>query len=96
MIIYLDKEDHVYTSAADGRTAVETTVFDGMPARAIECYKYINKNGVEFVQAAIPASEVANQYAIGELEGQNTELLDTIAEMVEDVYNQDVSEIEGG
>ena len=95
MIIYLDKEDHVYTSAADGRTAVETTVFDGMPARAIECYKYTNKNGVEFVQAVVPASEIANQYAIGELEGQNTELLDTIAEMVEEVYESD-TELIGG
>lgn len=95
MIIYLDKEDHVYTSSADGRTAVETTVFDGMPARAIECYKYINKNGVEFVQAVVPASEIANQYAIGELEGQNTELLDTIAEMVEEVYESD-TELIGG
>ena len=95
MIIYLDKEDHVYTSSADGRTAVETTVFDGMPARAIECYKYINKNGVEFVQAIVPASEIANQYAIGELEGQNTELLDTVAEMVEEVYESD-TELIGG
>lgn len=95
MIIYLDKEGHVYTSSADGRTAVETTVFDGMPARAIECYKYINKNGVEFVQAIVPASEIANQYAIGELEGQNTELLDTIAEMVEEVYESD-TELIGG
>lgn len=95
MIIYLDKEDHVYTSSADGRTAVETTVFDGMPVRAIECYKYINKNGVEFVQAVVPASEIANQYAIGELEGQNTELLDTIAEMVEEVYESD-TELIGG
>ena len=95
MIIYLDKEDHVYTSSADGRTAVETTVFDGMPARAIECYKYINKNGVEFVQAVVPASEIANQYAIGEFEGQNTELLDTIAEMVEEVYESD-TELIGG
>ena len=95
MIIYLDKEDHVYTSPADGRTAAETTVFDGMPARAIECYKYINKNGVEFVQAVVPASEIANQYAIGELEGQNTELLDTIAEMVEEVYESD-TELIGG
>lgn len=95
MIIYLDKEDHVYTSSADGRTAVETTVFDGMPARAIECYKYINKNGVEFAQAVVPASEIANQYAIGELEGQNTELLDTIAEMVEEVYESD-TELIGG
>ena len=95
MIIYLDKEDHVYTSSADGRTAVETTVFDGMPARAIECYKYINKNGVEFVQAVVPASEIANQYAIGEFEGQNTELLDTIAEIVEEVYESD-TELIGG
>lgn len=95
MIIYLDKEDHVYTSSADGRTAVETTVFDEMPARAIECYKYINKNGVEFVQAVVPAFEIANQYAIGELEGQNTELLDTIAEMVEEVYESD-TELIGG
>lgn len=73
MTIYLDKENHVYASAADGRTAVETAVFDGLPVRAIECYKYVNKNGVEFVQAFVPASEVANQYAIGELEGQNAE-----------------------
>ena len=95
MIIYLDKEDHVYTSPADGRTTVETTVFDGMPTRAIECYKYTNKNGVEFVQAIVSASEIANQYTIGELEGQNTELLDTIAEMVEEVYESD-TELIGG
>lgn len=81
MIIYLDKENHVYTSSADGRTAVETTVFDGMPTRAIECYKYVSKNGVEFVQAFVPASEVANQYAIGELEGQNAEYEAALSEI---------------
>ena len=81
MTIYLDKENHVYASAADGRTAVETTVFDGLPARAIECYKYVNKNGVEFVQAFVPASEVANQYAIGELEGQNAEYETALSEI---------------
>lgn len=81
MTIYLDKENHVYASAADGRTAVETTVFDGLPVRAIECYKYVNKNGVEFVQAFVPASEVANQYAIGELEGQNAEYETALSEI---------------
>lgn len=81
MTIYLDKENHVYASAADGRTAVETTVFDGLPVRAIECYKYVNKNGVEFVQAFVPASEVANQYAIGELEGQNAEYEAALSEI---------------
>ena len=81
MTIYLDKENHVYASAADGRTSVETTVFDGFPVRAIECYKYVNKNGVEFVQAFVPASEVANQYAIGELEGQNAEYEAALSEI---------------
>lgn len=81
MTIYLDKENHVYASSADGRTAVETTVFDGFPVRAIECYKYVNKNGVEFVQAFVPASEVANQYAIGELEGQNAEYEAALSEI---------------
>ena len=94
MTIYLDKENHVYASAADGRTAVETTVLDGMPVRAIECYKYVNKNGVEFIQAFVSASEITNQYAIGELESQNTELLGTIAEMVEEVYQSDLEVME--
>lgn len=81
MTIYLDKENRVYASAADGRTAVEAMVFDGFPVRAIECYKYVNKNGVEFVQAFVPASEVANQYAIGELEGQNAEYEAALSEI---------------
>ena len=81
MTIYLDKENHVHTSSADGRTAIETTVFDGMPVRAIECYKYIKKNNVEFVQAFVSASEVANQYTIGELEGQNAEYEAALSEI---------------
>lgn len=81
MTIYLDKENHVYTTAAEGRVAAETTAFDGMPTRAIECYKYFNNNGAEFVQAFMPASEIANQYTIGELEGQNAEYEAALSEI---------------
>jgi hypothetical protein len=95
MTIYLDKENHVYTTAAEGRVAAETTAFDGMPTRAIECYKYFNNNGAEFVQAFIPASEMANQYTMGELEGQNAELVDAMAAMVEEVYQSDTETIGG-
>lgn len=95
MTIYLDKENHVYTTAAEGRVAAETTAFDGMPTRAIECYKYFNNNGAEFVQAFIPAAEIANQYTIGELEGQNAELVDAMAAMVDEVYKSDTETIGG-
>lgn len=95
MTIYLDKENHVYTTAAEGRVAAETMAFDGMPTRAIECYKYFNNNGAEFVQAFIPASEIANQYTIGELEGQNAELVDAMAAMVDEVYQSDTETIGG-
>ena len=41
MKIYLDSEFRCYAEAAEGRTAVETEVFDGKCKALIEGYRYI-------------------------------------------------------
>lgn len=38
--IYIDTSFHCFTKNADGRTAIESDVFDKMSDREIECYIY--------------------------------------------------------
>ena len=56
MIVYIDKNYKCFTSPADGRTAVESSFFDGKCATFIEGYRYIpageswtNEKGVTFL-----------------------------------------------
>lgn len=69
MTFYIDAEFKVHTENADGRTAVETDVFDGMPPQVIECYifvpfgqSYTKANGEtvhgEFVQPFVTEDEL--------------------------------------
>lgn len=41
MTIYLDSDYRAYATQGDGREAVETTVFDGMPEPVIACHRYV-------------------------------------------------------
>ena len=41
MTIYIDADYKAYTEPEDGRSAVETSVFDSMPAPVIGCHRYI-------------------------------------------------------
>ena len=41
MTIYIDADYKCYTATADGLTAVETDVFDGMCAAYIEGYRFV-------------------------------------------------------
>lgn len=95
MTIYVDNNNRVYTTPGEGRTQVTTNVFDGVPYRVIECYKYSNVNGIEFVQASTSAEDIAHRYELEALETQNAELVDAMAAMVEEVYESD-TEIIGG
>ena len=56
MIVYVDKNYKCFTESAEGRTAVESSFFDGKCAAFIEGYRYIpageswtNENGVTFL-----------------------------------------------
>lgn len=99
--VYIDKSHHVHISPEDGLAPVTTAIFDNIPLAAIECYKYYaagDGQKCEFAQAWMPGEEIAKRIIIAENEtliSQNAELLDAMAEVVEDVYAQDVTEIEG-
>ena len=69
MTIYIDADYRAYTEPEDGRAAVETSVFDSMPAPVIECHRYIPEGKTwispegleihgEFIQMCVSAPEL--------------------------------------
>jgi hypothetical protein len=69
--LYIGSDFKVYTENADGRTAIETDAFDGMPKQVIECYifvpagqSYTKSNGEtvhgEFIQPFVTEKELDN------------------------------------
>lgn len=88
MTIYIDNKNHVYGTPGDSRTAVETTVFDGMAVSVAECYCYYpaKNDHVEFVQAWAPAEEIARRVMAAELSAvsaQNAEYEAALSEIEE-------------
>lgn len=99
MTIYIDEMNHVYRETGRGRKPVETHVFDNMDISVAECYCYYPADGKrhELVQAWATSDQIDKATAIAEarsLVSQNDELLDAMAAMVEDVYNQDIEAME--
>ena len=39
--LYIDYDFKVHTTDAEGRTAIETDAFDGMPDQVTECYRFV-------------------------------------------------------
>lgn len=67
--LYVDSYFKVYTECADGRTVIETNVFDDMPKQVLECYifvpvgkSYTKPNGEvirgEFIQPFVTEKEL--------------------------------------
>jgi hypothetical protein len=67
--LYIDSDYKVHTTNADGRTAIETDIFDGMPNQVAERYIYVpvgkshtKSNGEtvhgEFVQPFVTEKEL--------------------------------------
>lgn len=71
MTIYIDSDFKCYTSAADGRRAVETNAFDGKCEEWIESYRYVpvgevwtRDDGVMFRGEMVsPWKDLTNAYA---------------------------------
>lgn len=97
MTIYVDSENRCHVNNREGYIQFETDIFENVPESVIECYKYYPANGNtnELAKACESYVEIAHRTDIADLNAQNDELLSAMASMVEDVYNQDLAEIEG-
>ena len=69
MVVYIDADYRVHTEPGEGRGAVETTVFDGMPEPVLDCHRYVPEgrqwvrpDGItihgEFVQMCVSSQEL--------------------------------------
>lgn len=92
MTIYNDADYKAYTEPEDGRSAVETSVFDSMPAPVIGCHRYIPEGKTwispegleihgEFIQMCVTEKELDD----AQREYERQQLAD---------YEQALSEIE--
>ena len=70
MTIYIDSDYKCYVSAAEGRRAVETDLFDGKCAEWIESFRYVPKgetwvreDGEMFTNMMAPWKELREAYA---------------------------------
>ena len=103
MTIYIDRDFKCYTEPAAGRTAVETSAFDG------KCRQYIE--GYRFVPAGQSWTREDGQVFRGEMiapwrdhailaelqavyEEEQAKAMEEIAALVEEVYNSDLEVIE--
>lgn len=95
MKIWIDKDRKVSITFKNHYSEVETNAFDGMDPEVIECYKYYppTETTVELVQAWASADEISYRQSIADLGRQNNELLESMADMVEDIYQQDLTVI---
>jgi len=88
--IYIDSDFKCHLENADGRTAVETDVFDDICNGAIECYTYRPLENGCFVQCfdTPTADKLRKQHQADE-----DAHLAEIAELIEEVYNSDLEMI---
>ena len=70
MTIYIDSEYKCYVSAAEGRRAVETELFDGKCPEWIESYRFVpegetwvREDGAVFTNMVAPWKDLSNAYA---------------------------------
>lgn len=93
MKIWIDKDHKVSATFKNHYSEIETNAFDGMDPKVIECHKYYppTETTVELVQAWASADEISYRQSIADLNRQNNELLESIADMVEDIYQQDLN-----
>lgn len=90
MTIYIDADYKAYTEPEDGRSAVETSVFDSMPAPVIGCHRYIpegktwiSQEGLEihgeFIQMCVTEKELDD----AQREYERQQLMDANAQNAE-------------
>ena len=97
MKIYIDSDYKCHTSAGDGLREIETEFFDNTALGYIED-ETIEGEMVSPWKDWEELDGIQREYERSqnrELTAQNAELMDAMASMVEDVYNQDVAVIEG-
>ena len=103
MTIYIDKDYKCHTSPADGPTAVETDAFNGKCRQYIEGYRFVPNGGIwvrddgevfegEMVAPWRDYELLAEFQAI--YEEEQTQAMEEIAAIVEEVYNSDMEVIE--
>ena len=70
MTIYIDDDYKCYTSAADGRRAIETNEFDGKCDEWIEIYRFVpagetwtREDGEPFTEMLAPWKDLSAAYA---------------------------------
>lgn len=70
MTIYIDDDYRCYTSAADGRRAVETDAFNGKCDEWIESFRFVpagetwtREDGEEFTDMTAPWKDLGEAYA---------------------------------
>ena len=67
-IIYIDSNFICHAENAEGRTPIETNVFDNVSDIALECYKFIpaHDDKVDFIQCfdSKTADQIHRQFAI--------------------------------
>lgn len=94
MKIYLDAEYKCYTEAGEGRTEIETTVFDNICPKLINCYRFVPSGhawtsgyGKTFEgemltvwDASVDVVRLQMEYDIEKLQNENGSLQQSMAE----------------
>lgn len=108
MTIYIDNDCKCYASPASGRTAVETDFFNGKCAAFLEGFRFVptgntwvREDGTVFLGKMVtpwkPLAELERaqrDYEYQLLKDQNQELLESMAQLVEEVYESDLAILE--
>lgn len=105
MTVYIDAEYKCYTSAAEGRRAIETDAFDGKCEEWIESFRFVpegetwvRKDGVMFTNMTAPWKDLSEAYAAQEayLTGKLSEAEADIAELDMALLDAEYENITGG
>jgi hypothetical protein len=103
MTIFLDNDFKCHTADSGGMRAIDTDMFDGKCPEYIEGYRYVPEgeswtraDGVVFAGLMISPWKPYDQLATAQAayERGQAEADDTIAAMVDEIYNMDMEEIE--
>ena len=94
MTIYIDSDFKCYTSAAEGRRAVDTDAFDGKCGEWIESYRYVpagetwvREDGEPFTEEMVsPWKDLSDAYA-----AQTTYLAEKLAAAEADIAELDMA-----